>query len=428
MSEVETVNNVKRTLYTMVTQYYNTYMSDKSKLNKDIYVKVLELYKKINKCKSLNEIKVCLDDIKKDLVSLRGIYSSKLAIYEKMDKSVESAAASALLGEIKDITQIAQALSDVHGQTKAMISRMTPKKSKKVVKEETPKSPVREEKPKNTVKVKREVNLDGVDLTNPIVNALHKYTDLIIDLKEKLAKMDAGSKDATEIRVKINEYSDKRMDIGKKLFGNDGVNFIRLIESLETRLAHTADSSGIYPYDLSEDDYIEDLDEILMLIAELRFYGEESKYVDKIENYDEIYKNCSDKLSCYITSVFGEENPIFYTYGDYSISVNDLLSYLSVYNLSGGYQNFKDHHKTGKLGNEAISKEMYASGLDRIEGYISALKEKAREIIKTNGGNITIKNSILSKDDIRYEIDSKLFDLYRVICEKMPTKNSGVSL
>ena len=139
MSEIETVNNIKRTLYTLVTQYYNTYMSDKSELNKKAYQKVLDLYKKINKCKSIKEINVYLDEIKKEHSSLKELYLSKVAIYEKMDKKEQSYEAAVLMGEIKDVTRIAQVLNDMYSQTKAMISRMTPKKTKKTTKVEKPK-------------------------------------------------------------------------------------------------------------------------------------------------------------------------------------------------------------------------------------------------------------------------------------------------
>ena len=432
MSEIETVNNIKRTLYTLVTQYYNTYMSDKSEFNKKAYQKVLDLYKKINKCKSIKEINVYLDEIKKEYSSLKELYLSKVAIYEKMDKKEESYEAAVLMGEIKDVTRIAQVLNDMYSQTKAMISRMTPKKTKKTTKAEKPKEEVRDEKQvveeKPVVTEKKTLNVDGVDFKNPIVNALHKLTEQIIGLKTRLAKMDPMSKDAIELRKKINAVSDRRLDIANKLFGNDGINYIRNIESLETRLAHCDDVKANSAVSVSSDKYIEDLDQLITIISDLRFFGEESKYVEDKEKFDETYKKYYDKFINYINSLFGEKNPNFYSVGDYNISISDLMSYLSVYNLRGGYQSFKEHHKTGKLGNEAISKEMYASGLDKIEGFITSLKEKASELLKTKGGKITIRDSRVSKEDIRFEIDSKMVDLYKVICSRTVTKNSGVSL
>ena len=71
---------------------------------------------------------------------------------------------------------------------------------------------------------------------------------------------------------------------------------------------------------------------------------------------------------------------------------------------------------------------MYSNGLDKIEGFISSLKSKVEEIIKSRGGKVTIKDCRISKEDIRYEIDSKMVDLYKVVCSRMSIKNSGVSL
>lgn len=430
MGEIEIVNNVKRSLYACVTQYYNTYMSDKSKLNKDIYLKVLDLYKKINACRSLNEIYTFLGDFKKDYNSLKEVFSSKMALYDNMDKKEEGFEAAVLMGEIKDITKLAQAISDTYSQTKALISRLSNKKVKKTTQTEKPKIEIKEEMKKDDAikPEKRELNVDGVDFKNPIVNALHKLTNQIISLKESLVKMDPVSKSAIEARKKINELCDKRLEIGQKLFGNDGINFIRNIESLETRYANSIDIKNNNPVVVTSDKYIADIDEMINIIGDLRFFGDESKYIDNPEKFDEEYRKYYDKFINYINSLFGEKNPNFYSFGDYSVSISDLISYLSVYNLRGGFQDFKNHHKTGKIGNEAISKDMYSNGLDKIEGFINSLKEKAMELIKNKGGKVTIGDSRVSKDDLRYEIDSKMIDLYKVICSRMQVKNTGVSL
>lgn len=426
MTEIETVNNVKRSLYAIVSQYYNIYMSDKSKLNKDIYTKVLDLYKKINKCKTIQEVNVFLEELKNELASLKEIYLSKVTIYEKINKNANSSEATTLMNEINDITKIAQVLTDTYSQTKVLVSGMKKKKNKKSTQTEKPKTEVKhEEAPKEE---KKSLNVEGVDFKNPIVNALHKLTNQIIELKEKTVRLDPSSKSAIEMRKKINGLCDQRLEIAKKLFGNDGINYIRNIESLETRLAHMEEGNVCEPVVLNAEKCIEDLDELITIMADLRFFGEESKYVNDPRKFDDIYNQYYDKFINYVNSLFGEKNPNFYSVGDYNISISDLISYISVYNLRGGYQSFKDHHKTGKLGNEAISKEMYSNGLDKIEGFISSLKSKVEEIIKSKGGKVTIKDCRISKEDIRYEIDSKMVDLYKVVCSRMPIKNSGVSL
>ena len=63
-----------------------------------------------------------------------------------------------------------------------------------------------------------------------------------------MVTLDPMSKAAIETRKKINELCDKRLDIGNRLFGNEGINYIRNIESLETRLANCKDVNIIGEY------------------------------------------------------------------------------------------------------------------------------------------------------------------------------------
>ena len=81
-------------------------------------------------------------------------------------------------------------------------------------------------------------------------------------------------------------------------------------------------------------------------------------------------------------------------------------------------------------GGYAMNNKIYVRQyyMDKIEGFITSLKEKASELLKAKGGKITIRDSRVSKEDIRFEIDSKMVDLYKVICSRTVTKNSGVSL
>ena len=183
MSETEIINGVKRGLYTIVNQYYDTLMADRTELNKNIYYKVLDYYKKINSSRTISEIKVYLNEIKSEMASLKEQYLSKVSIYESMDKSGQALEAASLLGEIKDITKLAQALNDTYSQTKGMLSKLTPKKEKTNVSDNKPKD---ENKPKIVVQEtpKKTLDLSGIDFKNPIVNALYKLTNQIIELKE----------------------------------------------------------------------------------------------------------------------------------------------------------------------------------------------------------------------------------------------------
>ena len=108
------------------------------------------------------------------------------------------------------------------------------------------------------------------------------------------------------------------------------------------------------------------------------------------------------------------------------ITSSDLMSYLSIYNITGGYQDFKSHHKTGKIGNEAISKEMHSEGVDNIEKFIKSFKEKSSKLINSKGGNIIIKDVSPNKYNLKNELDDKITNLYRMVMEK--SKGSSQSM
>lgn len=426
MNEVTIVNNIKKEFYNMVLQFYNDYSVNKTKISKDIYVKVLDLYKKINKCKNIDQIRECLSSIQDELKSLKQIYNAKADEYEKLDKKAMAQEASALREEIKDIAKIAQALNDTYSSTKAMISRMT-KASRKI-------KPSTQETPKVTSveENKRVVNVDGVDFNIPTINELQSLTNQIVSEKENLAKIDPMSKEAIALRKKVNDLCEQRMKIVTDLFGNDGINYIRNVESLETRHANFTPQEVEKPIVMEHDKYLDELENVLQVLADLKFYRASSKYlgvaanasnVEKLEAYKKVYAKYMGQYLSMVSSLHKTSNPVIYSQGDQVITSSNLLSLFDLYNLRGNYQNFKDRHKNGKIGNEAISKELYANALDKIEGYMSSFKALCSEMIKKNGNKVTIKPSISSKEDLRFEIDQKMADLYKIITKKQQAKS-----
>ncbi len=415
MNEIKILNNIKKEFYDMVVEFYNKYSQNKTKVNVELYNNMLRLYKRINTCKSFTEVEQCLNEIQEELNNLKKIYNAKVDEYKK-NKSEET------LNEIKDITKVAQGLTDAYSKANQLMS----KREKKVKKEEK-----KEEQKEVKAKPKKVVNLEGIDFNIPEIKELNDLTTAIIKYKEELSLLDPMSKEATSIRKKINELCNQRMHIAYEQFGYDGMNYIRQVESMETRYANHKEKEDSASYEVDAEQYNKNLEELLNVIADLKFNGIKSQYVqildtmtnnEKFKAYQEVYTKYLSEYSNLIRSLHNTPNPVIYSQDDYTVTSTDLLNYLSIYNLKGGYQTFKDHHKSGKVGNEAVTKELYASGLDKIEGFISSFKIISKDLIQNKGGKVTISNTNITKDDMKFEMEQKIADFYKMITKKQQEK------
>jgi hypothetical protein len=209
------------------------------------------------------------------------------------------------------------------------------------------------------------------------------------------------------------------------------MNYIRQVESLETRYSNHQDVKETSNIQITAEQYNERLEKIINVLADLKFNGIKSKLVnindkmtnnEKLKAYQAVYTKYMNEYINLVKSLYNTNNPVIFKEGDYSISSTDLLSYLQIYNLTGGYQLFKEHHKTGKVGNEAVSKELYAAGLDRIEGLITSFKTLSSDLIKSRGGKIIITSQNSKKEDIKFELDEKMVEFYRMITKKQQQK------
>lgn len=411
MDEKKALYNIKKEFYDMVVEFYNNYTQNKTKVNIKLYNNMLDLYKKINACKSLDEVKKCLSEILSELDELKKDYNSKVDEYKKDKKE-------STLQEIKDITKVAQGLTDAYSKANSML----PKEIKKAKKTEN-----KEVKSKS----KKIVNLEGINFDIPEIKEMQRLTNQIVSLKENLSSLDPMSKEAIEARKEVNDLCNQRMHIAYEQFGYDGMNYIRQVESMETRYANYQEKTDASAYELDSEQYFKKLEELLNVIADLKFNGIKSQYVkvtenmsnnEKLKAYQEVYTKYVNEYSNLVKSLHNTANPVIYSQGDYTVSSTDLLNYLSIYNLKGGYQTFKEHHKSGKVGNEAVSKELYASGLDKIEGFISSFKIISQDLIQNKGGKITITNQNIAKEDMKVEMEQKIADFYKMITKKQEQK------
>ena len=95
----------------------------------------------------------------------------------------------------------------------------------------------------------------------------------------------------------------------------------------------------------------------------------------------------------------------------------DLLGTLRLFNINGGYASFKAKHKDGKIGSEAISKEMYKEGIDRIKTLLNAINTYGTRVIERNGGIITVNDTEKTREQRIAEINTKYFEIYDMILQ-----------
>ena len=418
MEESKILYNIKKEFYDMVVAFHNEYSQDKTKANIERYENMLRLYKVINSCKSLDEIKGCLQDIQKEIAVLKTKYNEKVDEYKKDKKE-------STLKEIKEITKVAQGLTDAYSKANHMLSKRT-KEVKK-----TPVVPKVEEKTEQKIVPKKIIDTKDVDFDIQQIKEIDELTKQIISLKDQIAPLDPMSKEATELRKKINDLCNQRMQITYEQLGYMGINYIRNLESLETRYSLHNDRNNSSSYEVNAEQYATKLEELLIVIADLKFNGIKSQYVkinenmdnkEKLKTYQDVYSKYMNEYFDLVQSLYDTKNPKIYINGDYSVTSTDLLNYLAIYNLKGGYQTFKEHHKSGKIGNEAVTKELYSSGLDKIEGFISSFKIVSKDLIQNKGGKITIQNQNITKEDMKFEIEQKMADLYKMITKKQQEK------
>lgn len=95
----------------------------------------------------------------------------------------------------------------------------------------------------------------------------------------------------------------------------------------------------------------------------------------------------------------------------------DLLGTLRLFNIKGGYASFKAKHKEGKIGSEAISKEMYNEGVDRIKTLLNAINTFGTKTIERKGGTITVNDTEKTRKQRVAEINNKYFEIYDMILQ-----------
>lgn len=431
MQENDIVNKIKKELFEKVKKQYEEYNLNNTPVNLQKYTRLLNVYKKINKCKNISDIKECLKSIQVELKELKKQYDIKREEYkkDKTNKKIES--------EYKDISSIAQVLTDTFSEIRITLSEYKKEKKTTVTskfKETKPKVEQQEEKQvtkEQIVEVKKYV--DGVNFNIPEIKELQSINEEILKLREKLTQYDVKSEEAKNIRKKIVDLCSRREQIAYEANEYDGINAIKKIESLEIRYANAPKEKTKMEKELDAETYNKKLMEKITIIGDILFYGTSSEYINVKQYATEAQRNKElnkalnkhrNEYISLITSLYGNTNPIIFKNGKETKTAWDLVKQLGQFNIKGNYHDFKKRHKDGKIGNEAISKEMYNEGIKEIESLMNSFRVLSNETIKQKGGKVIVTFDAELKEELKEEIDRNMIEIYRKICDK----NKSISM
>ncbi len=234
----------------------------------------------------------------------------------------------------------------------------------------------------------------------------------IMELKNECFKLEYNDLKASELRSIIYALCIEREKMVSKVLGVSGINKLRLIESKEDMVMSKKDELDDWVL-LSNN--IDDMKEptTITLPEYINYLRQTFREISGIEfDIESTMEGIKGKRSNVISTnkLRAEEYKEIVKKNYYNLikSLNDpkvemlseaLLNYLSIYNIEGGYSTFKKHYSNGKIGNEAISMNLYKKGIANIETLMEEIISLAKQNISKKMGEITINNYVKTKRD-----------------------------
>lgn len=245
----------------------------------------------------------------------------------------------------------------------------------------------------------------------------------IISLLKKYNSLDKDSIEALELNKQIFDIREKREEEVKEKYGINGVKILFEIESLENRIINAPILDKEKEYNAYE--LVKKINEILLAINEYHFRDESNTFFEgnthyeydnnlsKSENEFNFYKKYISYVIRYnniIESVFHTKNYNLLNNGnDNNITTNDLLNYLTNYNVKGGYKLFMSKYSNSRIGNEIVSKKIYLENVEIINEAFLGLAANINAELGTD--RVIIKNYQKTEKDLMNEIKSKYSEL-----------------
>lgn len=266
--------------------------------------------------------------------------------------------------------------------------------------------------------------------SDPDVLALHTMNRKIQGLKDMYYKMDSKSQEAKKIKLLLYNLCTEREEMVTKLLGYDATNKMLSIESLEDAAFSKENTSVAQPFQVQSKSFGSDFSSLVEMLGDLEFNGLNSETFKKyVSLEDDFFKKLGRKSSlsssrkfkkCYDSLLKRYRNILKTIAGndkELTSMGQDLLGTLRLFNIKGGYSSFKAKHKDGKIGSEAISKEMYQEGYNKIKSLISSISSYGTKFIESKGGTITINDTEKTREQRVAEINEKYFEIYDMILE-----------
>lgn len=304
---------------------------------------------------------------------------------------------------------------------------------KRKVKEVSPE--ISEVKPKTNTppvdKKRPETNTHKNKYTsNPDILALHTMNRKIQGLKDMYYKMDSRSQEAKKLKIVIYKLCTQREEIATNLLGYDAANKVVMVESMEDAAFSKEDVPPAKPFQINTETFSKDFTSLVTMLGDLEFSGIDSETYKKYRTLEDRAMEKSGKTNsmtpnqsykkCYESLLKRYHNIINTLVGDdekLTSMGQDLLGTLRLFNIKGGYASFKTKHKYGKIGSEAISKEMYNEGVERIKTLLNTINSYGTKKIERNGGTIMVNDTEKTRAQRVAEINSKYFEIYDMILQ-----------
>ena len=459
MQDKETIKNINNGIVDIMMPMYNELIELRSKLSSlssgPEYRKVKAKFDDIKEQYSLfgksNDMIVKFTSKEQVQRELQRIISERERLYKEFTTLKEEYALASKRGadvsELNQITNKARKISPIincydklilifnKSLGRSISSKIT--RVEKPIISSTPKPEVKKEEKRIEPKKKEVKSVKQVNeyLNDPDIKIIYDSSKKIQMLKGELFKHPQGSPKAKYLSNLIYDLCEQRESMVTKLLGPEAISKVSIIESMEDAAYSKPDVVPLKPYSVNASEFSSELSDLVNILGDLKFNELESKtylqfrkseeerakqrnipYTDtESQTYKKVYEISVRKYKNLLNAVIGNDREL-------SSMKDDLLVSLTAFNLTGGYSAFKKKHKNGKIGGNAISKDVYIEGLDTIKELISKLDTYSSKYIASKGGKITITDSLKTRSQMIGEVNSEYAKLFEQIeCKKQET-------
>ena len=392
----EDILKLRKEFHDFALKEQNAFFAEPNNLKlKHRYITIGEIYKKLLTKNNENDIRAYLSEILKTSKELEGTYRDLYTKYKSNQISVS-----------------AKSLNELAYKINAYVESI------KLINKHLPKQKAVEVSPTN---IDKKTSDESIALSDEIIALLDKQNNL-----------DINSKEAKDISKKVFDLIEGRKDRYIKLLGPTCIKELNELESLEIRISKS-NNRKMLPLELNKSNYAAYLMNCINAVNEYCFVD----YLD-VKDYFKNDNNISDeknkerfglkfqayyrRFNCIIHSIFNC-TPIEFEVDGEMINSDDLLSYLSIYNLKGGFDVFKSKNNKLNIGNNNINKKDYDESVEYINKCIKALLDLCKKNVKDK---IVVSDITPSRDDLIELRNKKLTQINNMVIRRKAEIRGGV--